>query len=81
MDGHLMNPILVAISSLLIPGLGQLLVGDIKRGIIIFILFAIICAVSSLAVQSGRLPDKYWIIFPGLVEVLASWDAYKLAVG
>ncbi|MGE5458087.1 MAG: hypothetical protein ACM3RX_07015 [Methanococcaceae archaeon] len=58
MDGYLMNPIITAISSLLIPGLGQLLVGDIRRGIIIFILFAIACAASSLAVQSGRWPEN-----------------------
>ena len=74
-----MNSIIAAISSLLIPRLGHVLVGDTRRGIIIFVLFAIACAASSLTVQSGRWPENYWIILPGLVTVLASRDAYKLA--
>jgi hypothetical protein len=53
--------------------------GDTRRGIIIFVVFAITCAASSLAVQSRLLPPNYWIILPGLVALLAAWDAYRLA--
>jgi TM2 domain-containing membrane protein YozV len=76
-----MNSILAAILSLLIPGLGQILIGDTRRGLVIFIVFAIACAVSSITVQSRLLPANFWIILPGLVALLAAWDAYKLATG
>lgn len=81
MSEHMKNPLIAAVLSLLIPGLGQIWVHHTKRGIILFIVFTASSAASSIAVQSELMPADYWIILPGLAALLAAWDAYKLAKG
>jgi TM2 domain-containing membrane protein YozV len=68
------NAILAAILSLLIPGLGQAYAGDVRKGVIFFVillLFAII----------GGLIFKSWLVW--LIELIyaiyAAYDAYQMA--
>ncbi len=75
------NPLIAAVLSLLIPGLGQIWAHHTKRGVILLIIFIISSGASSAAVQSGLMSPDYWIILPGLVALIAAWDAYKLAKG
>lgn len=78
---HTKNPLIAAVLSLLIPGLGQIWINYMRRGIILFIVFAISSAASSISVQSGLISANYWIILPGFIALVAAWDSYKLAKG
>ena len=68
------NAILAAILSLFIPGLGQAYAGDIKKGIIFFIIAVIIGAIATLIFQ-------HWIVW--LIDlayaIYAAYDAYQMA--
>ncbi len=66
------NPILAAILSFIIPGLGQAYAGDVKKGVI-FIVIAIILFI--LAFFTGFLTSIIDLIF----SIYAAYDAYKLA--
>ena len=68
------NAILAAILSLLIPGLGQAYAGDIKKGIIFFVISIIIWAIASLIF-------RHWLVW--LIDlayaIYAAYDAYQMA--
>lgn len=68
-----MNALLAAIISLLIPGLGQALSGELERGIIIFVVAIIVGLFASFIFRS-------WIvhIINILIALYAAYDAYKL---
>lgn len=66
------NPILAAILSFFIPGLGQAYAGDIKKGIIFFIIAIIIAIIVIFTV--GLLG-----IISLIYSIYAAYDAYKLA--
>lgn len=66
------NPILAAILSFFIPGLGQAYAGDIKKGIIYLIIWIILLLVAIFTV--GILG-----IIVLIFEIYAAYDAYKLA--
>lgn len=65
------SPILAAILSFLIPGLGQAYAGDIKKGIIFFIV-AVVLAI--LSFFTGFLLSILSLIF----AIYAAYDAYKM---
>ena len=44
----MVNPIIAAICSFVIPGLGQALAGDIKKGIILLVIALIMVAIATL---------------------------------
>ena len=68
------NAILAAILSFLIPGLGQAYAGDIKKGIIFFVIAIVIWAIASFVFQHLIV----WII--DLIYALyAAYDAYQMA--
>ncbi len=68
----MVNAILAAIASLIIPGLGQLLAGDAKKGIIFFVI-AIILGILNIYVFG-----LIWIL--SLVfAIYAAYDAYQMA--
>ncbi len=69
-----MNPILAAICSFIIPGLGQALEGNIQRGIILFIIAFIVMLIAMFVF-------KTWIIYIiGLIiAIYAAYDAYVMA--
>ena len=68
-----MNAILAAILSFIIPGLGQAISGDITKGIILFVLFVIMCAIAAFIFQN-------WIVYiiNIAIRLYAAYDAYVM---
>ena len=68
------SPILAAILSFLIPGLGQAYAGDIKKGAIFFV----ICIIAWIL---ATLIFRHWVVW--LIDILyalfAAYDAYQMA--
>ena len=69
------NGILAAILSFLIPGLGQAYAGDIKKGIIFFIIFLVIISLYMFLLNK-YLPFNIIELIFGLY---AAYDAYQMA--
>ena len=69
------NGILAAILSFLIPGLGQAYAGDVKKGIIFFIIFLVIIALY-VYLLNRFLPFNIIELIFGLY---AAYDAYQMA--
>lgn len=69
------NAILAAILSFLIPGLGQAYAGDIKKGIIFFIVAIVIWAIASIIF-------RHWLVW--IIDIIyalyAAFDAYNMAL-
>ena len=67
------NGILAAILSFFIPGLGQAYAGDIKKGIIFFIVLIVLILIGTMIFRS-------WVI--SLINILfslyAAYDAYQM---
>ncbi len=68
-----MNAILAAILSFIIPGLGQAVSGDIKKGVIFFVIAVIISIIAVFIFQS-------WIVslVNLAIAVYAAYDAYQM---
>lgn len=68
------NAILSAILSFIIPGLGQVINGEIPRGIILFVLAVIMGLIATFIFQS-------WIVYiiDILISLYAAYDAYVIA--
>ncbi len=68
-----MNSILAAILSLIIPGLGQVISGEVQRGIVLFVIALIMGLIASFIFKS-------WIvnIINILIALYAAYDAYQL---
>ena len=68
------NGILAAILSFIIPGLGQAYAGDIKKGVIFFVIALVIWAIASLIF-------RHWLVW--IIDILyalyAAYDAYQMA--
>lgn len=68
------NAILAAILSFLIPGLGQAYAGDLKKGIIFFVVCIILWIIAALIF-------RHWVVW--LIEIIyalyAAYDAYQMA--
>ena len=69
------NEILAAILSFLIPGLGQAYAGDLKKGIIFFVI-ALVLGIIIVYVLGGAT----WAYIISLIyEIYAAYDAYQMA--
>ncbi len=70
----MVNAILAGILSFLIPGLGQAVAGDIKKGIIFFVIAVIIAIFASFIF-------RHWVvlIIDLLYALYAAYDAYQMA--
>ena len=70
----MVNAILAGILSFLIPGLGQAVAGDIKKGIIFFVIAVIIGIFASFIF-------RHWVvlIIDLLYALYAAYDAYQMA--
>lgn len=68
-----MNAILAAILSFIIPGLGQAISGDIKKGVIFFIAGIVIVSIAGLIF-------RHWILY--IIDILyclyVAYDAYLM---
>ena len=69
------NGILAAILSFLIPGLGQAYAGDIKKGIIFFIIFLVIALLYMFLLNKYLFINIIGLIF----AIYAAYDAYQMA--
>lgn len=70
----MVNAILAAILSFFIPGLGQAIAGDIKKGIIFFVIAVIIGIVAGFIFNNWIV----WII--GLIyDLYVAYDSYQMA--
>ncbi|WP_407379936.1 hypothetical protein [Methanobrevibacter sp.] len=70
----MVNAILAAILSFFIPGLGQAVAGDIKKGIIFFVVALIIGAIAGFIF-------KHWVVWliSLAYDIYAAYDAYQMA--
>lgn len=70
----MVNAILAAVLSFFIPGLGQVLAGDIQKGIIFFVVAIVLWAIASLIFRS-------WIVtlITLIYALYAAYDAYQMA--
>ncbi len=70
------NPIVAAIASFIIPGIGQIYAEDMKKGIFFLIIIAIFYSI-------GYFIDGIYLIISIVADVIyclfAAYDAYKLA--
>lgn len=71
----MVNPLVAAIASLIIPGLGQALAGELVRGIVAFVAVATIVALMFVSVV---LIVAVPFVEP-LLHIIVAYDAYKLA--
>ena len=69
------NGILAAILSFIIPGLGQAYAGDIKKGIIFFII-ALVLGIIVTYVLNGA---TWAYIIDFIYSIYAAYDAYQMA--
>ena len=69
----MVNAIIAAICSLIIPGLGQAIAGDLKRGIIFFVLAIVMGLLAALVF-------KQWLVYiiNIAIAVFAAYDAYLM---
>lgn len=68
----MVNPTVAAIISFFLPGIGQAIQGETKKGIIMFVLYLIIGSI--LIYGIGMIGQIICIIF----AIWAAYDAYKL---
>lgn len=67
----MVNAIVAAILSFIIPGLGQILLGETKKGLIFLVIAIIICSLTMLS--------SYIMIISVLFAIYAAYDASQLA--
>ena len=69
---HMANPILAAILSFLIPGLGQIYAGDMQKGLIFIVIWVVLLIV-------GFFTAFLTTIINLIFSIYAAYDGYKLA--
>ena len=72
---NMVNAILAAILSFIIPGLGQAVAGDIKKGIIFFIIAIVLGCIVSFIFGQG----SFAYIINLIYAIYAAYDAYQMA--
>lgn len=74
MKTKMVSQIVAAIASFIIPGLGQALAGDIKKGAIYFVIAIIISAILIMLLGMGN-PISYISI---IYNIYTAYDAYNI---
>ena len=71
----MLKAIICAILSFFIPGLGQVIAGDIQKGIILFVVALIVGILAAFVF-------KEWIVYiiNLLISLYAAYDAYMMAI-
>ncbi len=72
------NKYLAAILSFIIPGLGQAYAGDIKKGIVYFLVASVALGIIGTFFVDSVLNSFYYII-DILISIYAAYDAYLIA--
>ncbi len=71
----MVNAILAAVLSFFIPGLGQALAGEIKKGVIFFVIAIILGLILGFLFGTGIITYIIAIIY----DIYAAYDAYNTA--
>ena len=71
------NKYLAAIMSFLIPGLGQAYAGDIKKGIVYFLVAVVALGIIGTFFVDSVL-DSFYYIIDILIDIYAAYDAYLM---
>ena len=72
------NKYLAAVLSFFIPGLGQAYAGNIKKGIVYFLVaFVALAIIGTVFVDSVL--NSFYYIFDILIDIYAAYDAYLIA--
>ena len=71
----MVNAIVAAILSFIIPGLGQALAGDIKKGIIFFVILLVLGMIIVYVLKGAIWAYIITLIYP----IYAAYDAYQMA--
>ena len=71
----MVNAILAAILSFIIPGLGQAIAGDIKNGIIFFIIALVLGTIVTYVLKGAT----WGYIIDLIYSIYAAYDAYQMA--
>ncbi|MBR6994106.1 MAG: hypothetical protein IKH85_08535 [Methanobrevibacter sp.] len=71
----MVNAILAAILSFIIPGLGQAIAGDIKKGIIFFIIALVLGTIVTYVLKGAT----WGYIIDLIYSIYAAYDAYQMA--
>lgn len=74
MKTKMVSQIIAAIASFIIPGLGQALAGDIKKGAIYFVIAIIMSAILIMLLGMGN-PISYISI---IYNIYTAYDAYNM---
>jgi TM2 domain-containing membrane protein YozV len=69
------NPLLAAILSLLITGLGQIYLGRVIRGLCYLV---IVFLVGIFLSEILKFDELYLMIFGIIISIISAWDAYRL---
>ena len=72
------NKYLAAVLSFFIPGLGQAYAGNIKKGIVYFLVAFVALAIIGTVFVDSVLNSFYYII-DILIDIYAAYDAYLMA--
>ena len=72
---NMVNAILAAILSFFIPGLGQALAGDIKKGVIFFVIAIVLGFILGWIFGMGIITYIVALIY----DLYAAYDAYNMA--
>lgn len=70
------NPIVAAIASFLIPGIGQIYAGDLKRGVMFIIVTLIFYTIGYTTTGIYQIIS---IVVDVIYSITVAYDAYKLA--
>ena len=70
------NPIIAAIASFIIPGLGQIYAGDVKRGIMFLIVAIIFCIIGFSTTGIFQIIS---VVVDLIYAIFIAHDAYKVA--
>ncbi|MBR3113415.1 MAG: hypothetical protein IKH29_06865 [Methanobrevibacter sp.] len=71
----MVNAILAAILSFIIPGLGQAIAGDIKKGIIFFIIALVLGTIVTYVLKGAT----WGYIIDLIYSIYVAYDAYQMA--
>ena len=70
------NPIIAAIASFIIPGIGQIYAGDVKRGIMFMIIVIIFHIIGHFTTGTHHIIS---VVATLIYRVFIAYDAYKVA--
>ena len=71
----MVNAILAAVLSFFIPGLGQAVAGDIKKGVIFFVIAIVLSCIVVYVLGGAIWATIIYVIY----ELYAAYDAYQMA--